>query len=91
MLVIIFFNIELFSLLHSQNKEYGEYYNRILSYADTVTKLSDQMSSITHSVSGIHYFSHHVKDDESWNIQFINSTKNLDALLVFVGYLYLAT
>jgi len=53
---------------------------------ETIPQLSDWKISIKHGVNVIHSISHLIRANESRNTQFINSTKKLEALLVFADY-----
>jgi len=72
-------------------KEKGERFKHSCWYTETITQLSDRKISIKHDVDVIHSISHLFRANESRNTQFINGAKKLEALLVFVDYLFLAS
>jgi len=72
-------------------KQKGEKFKHQHRYTETITQLSDRKISIKHGVHVIHSISHLIRANESWNTQFINGAKKLEALLVIAGYSFLAS
>jgi len=72
-------------------KEKGERFKHKRRYTETITQLSDRRISIKHVVDVIHSISHLIRANESRNTQFINGAMNLEGLLVFADYSFLAS
>jgi len=72
-------------------KEKAERFKHKPRYTETITQLSDRKTSIQHGVHVIHSISHLIRANESRNTQFINCAKQLEALLVFADYSFLAS
>jgi len=88
-LAINFFNFLFVASLYYWTKDKDEWFKHKYGYTKTVTRLSNWMTSLKQGVNAIHYFSHHIRADESRNTQFMNSAKKLEALLAFANNLYL--
>jgi len=90
-LAIIFFNIVFFASLHQRTKGKGYWSKPKRRYTKTITQLSNQMIAIKYRVNVIHSIFHLIRANKSRNAPFINGAKNLEVLLVFADYLYLAS
>jgi len=74
-----------------ETKETGERFKHKPRYTETITQLTYQKISIKHGVDVIHSISHLIRAKERRNTQCINGAKKLEALFVFVDYLFLAS
>jgi len=88
-LAIIFFNIQFFASQLEGNDEKRESLKHISRYTETITRLSDSMVSIAHTINVTQYFFNLIWADETRNRNFINGAKMLQAPLVFAGNSYL--
>jgi len=74
-----------------ETKELCERLKHKRRYTETITQLSNRNISIKHGVNVIHYFFHLIRANESRNTQFIYGAKELEVLLVYADYSFLAS
>jgi len=74
-----------------ETKEKGERFKHTPKNTEIITQLTDRKISIQHGVDVIHSISHLIRANESRNTQFINGAKELEAVIVFANYLFLAS
>jgi len=74
-----------------ETKEKGERFTQEHGCTETISLFRDRNISIKYAVDVIHYFSHLIRANKSWNTQFINVAKMLEALLVVADYPFLAS